>query len=111
MPIDWSLYSMVLNLVPYQTWLEIGLGLSVFLNLIFAMVAIGILFPKPGKVKLNSRLVDITVGGLFGLLGSFFTSAISGEGAFGNPYIRGISFAAFVGILIALCYRIFTTPE
>lgn len=72
--IDTSLISVLINIIPYQSWLEIGFGVSLFFNIVFGMLAIGILYPFP-QMRVNTRLLDIAVGGLWALLGSFFVSA------------------------------------
>ena len=110
--LDGSVVAAILNIIPYQKWLEIGLGISFYLNLVLLMVCVGMLFPFPDlrHTNINRSLLDITIGGLFALLGSFFVAAIAGDGPFQNPIIRLVVFGSFVGITALLCIRIFKSP-
>jgi hypothetical protein len=62
------------DLISYQSWLEIGLSVSLIINLILGILMIGILFPRSelSQRKYNRDLLYIAIGGLFALLGSFF---------------------------------------
>jgi hypothetical protein len=108
--IDMSMLSALINIIPYQSWLKIGFGVSLFFNIVFGMLAIGILYPFP-QVHVNPRLLDITIGGLWALLGSFFVSAINGDGPFKEPILMVIVFGAFIGTTITLVVRVFRTPN
>jgi len=109
---DWSVVATLLNIIPYEKWLEIGLGISLYLILVLLIVCVGILYPFPDlrHAKINRSLLDITIGGLFALLGSFFVAAIAGDGPFQNSILKIVVFGSFVGITIFLCIRIFKSP-
>ena len=108
--IDTSMISVLINIIPYQSWLKIGFAVSLFFNIVFGMLAIGILYPFP-QMRVNTRLLDIAIGGLWALLGSFFVSAINGDGPFKGPIVMVIVFGAFMGTTITLIVRIFRPPN
>jgi hypothetical protein len=64
---DMSSVSVILSLISYQSWLEIGLGVSIFFNIVFGMLLIGILFPSSdsSQIVINRDLKNIAIGGLF----------------------------------------------
>jgi len=78
------------------------------LNLIFGIVIIGIILPfrKLDPNRINYRMLDLSIGCLFGVLGNMVVAVIQGTAPFNNVFVALLVFGGFCGNLILMILRI-----
>jgi hypothetical protein len=101
-------WAFITHYLSYQQWLEIGLGISLFFNLVFGICTIGIVFVDRAisPNRYNRELVVIIIGGLFSLLGGCVVAVMTGDGPFKQPLLAVVVLGSFLGILLYMIAKV-----